>query len=245
MGQPISWFSVCSIAFSSGPEPPDYDAGALQNAKLVRCIANETAKSTPCGTRTRNLRIRSPTPCPLGQGGYVRMFMPTHHWICMDCPPFWILMFPQSIAVGLHAVMGDDARRQPRDLQDSMLHEITVAWMRELLKASCPARAPWQESREGHKRRLQEACRQVNAEQDVEGLCRENKCVKKQKGTTTPKKGSPTRLIAWAPEHKKSPRPKDVQTTRGRQAKPKEAASTQECETKEIKTNTSPTRLIL
>ena len=24
---------------------------------------------TPCGTRTRNLRIRSPTPCPLGQGG--------------------------------------------------------------------------------------------------------------------------------------------------------------------------------
>ena len=25
--------------------------------------------STPCGTRTRNLRIRSSTPCPLGQGG--------------------------------------------------------------------------------------------------------------------------------------------------------------------------------
>ena len=24
---------------------------------------------TPCGTRTRNLRIRNPTPCPLGQGG--------------------------------------------------------------------------------------------------------------------------------------------------------------------------------
>jgi hypothetical protein len=26
--------------------------------------------SAPCGTRTRNLRIRSPTPCPLGQGGW-------------------------------------------------------------------------------------------------------------------------------------------------------------------------------
>ena len=26
---------------------------------------------TPCETRTRNLRIRSPTPCPLGQGGCI------------------------------------------------------------------------------------------------------------------------------------------------------------------------------
>ena len=31
---------------------------------LLACI-------TPCGTRARNLRIRSPTPCPLGQGGTV------------------------------------------------------------------------------------------------------------------------------------------------------------------------------
>jgi hypothetical protein len=28
-----------------------------------------THENTPCGTRTHNLRIRSPTPCPLGQGG--------------------------------------------------------------------------------------------------------------------------------------------------------------------------------
>jgi hypothetical protein len=27
------------------------------------------ARPTPCGTRARNLRIRGPTPCPLGQGG--------------------------------------------------------------------------------------------------------------------------------------------------------------------------------
>ena len=27
--------------------------------------------STPCGTQTHNLRIRGPTPCPLGQGGHV------------------------------------------------------------------------------------------------------------------------------------------------------------------------------
>ena len=32
--------------------------------------APQTSKAiTPCGTRTHNLRIRSPTPCPLGQGG--------------------------------------------------------------------------------------------------------------------------------------------------------------------------------
>ncbi len=34
-------------------------------AQGIHCID----VSTPCGTRTRNLRIRSPTPCPLGQGG--------------------------------------------------------------------------------------------------------------------------------------------------------------------------------
>ena len=32
--------------------------------------AGPQQKYTPCGTRTRNLRIRSPTPCPLGQGGH-------------------------------------------------------------------------------------------------------------------------------------------------------------------------------
>ena len=31
--------------------------------------ADSMKKVTPCGTRARNLRIRGPTPCPLGQGG--------------------------------------------------------------------------------------------------------------------------------------------------------------------------------
>jgi hypothetical protein len=75
-------------------------------------------------------------------------------------------------SVGLRAFMGEDAGRQPGDLQDLMLHETAVAWMRALLQTSCPAR-PWQESREDYKWRLQEACRQVNAEYDVEGLCKE------------------------------------------------------------------------
>ena len=38
---------------------------AVSNHLSSRLIQN----ITPCGTRTRNLRIRSPTPCPLGQGG--------------------------------------------------------------------------------------------------------------------------------------------------------------------------------
>ena len=33
-------------------------------------VHEQTYQSTPCGTRTHNLWIRSPTPCPLGQGGY-------------------------------------------------------------------------------------------------------------------------------------------------------------------------------
>ena len=39
-------------------------SGALSTAQLQR-----GTQCTPCGTRARNLRIRGPTPCPLGQGG--------------------------------------------------------------------------------------------------------------------------------------------------------------------------------
>jgi len=74
--------------------------------------------------------------------------------------------------VGLRAFMGDDAKNQPGTLQDLMLHETGVSWMRELMQRSCPAR-PWQESREEYRVRLQEACRHVNAEYEVENLCRE------------------------------------------------------------------------
>ena len=40
----------------------------------TRVGISHTYQCTPCGTRTRNLRIRSPTPCPLGQGGNVWIF---------------------------------------------------------------------------------------------------------------------------------------------------------------------------
>ena len=49
--------------------------------------------STPCGTRTRNLRIRSPTPCPLGQGG-------TSHYV--PGLPYW---FPSAKFFMCHAAL--------------------------------------------------------------------------------------------------------------------------------------------
>ena len=77
-------------------------------------------------------------------------------------------------SVGLRAFMGDDAKKQCGDLQDLMLHETAVAWIRKKLQSTCPAPAgAAQETREEYKARLQEVCRQINSEHDVEGLCRE------------------------------------------------------------------------
>ena len=75
-------------------------------------------------------------------------------------------------SVGLRPFMGDDAQKQPGTMQDLMLHETAVSWMRAKLTTTCPAR-PWKETREQYQARLHECCRQVNAEYDVEGLCRE------------------------------------------------------------------------
>ena len=91
---------------------------------------------------------------------------------------------------GLKAFMGDDARRQPGTLQDLMLHETAVSWMRLKMQTSCPA-SPWKETRDQYKARLQEACREINAHYDVEGLCRELperlEELKKREGDKLPK----------------------------------------------------------
>ena len=75
-------------------------------------------------------------------------------------------------SVGLRPFMGDDAKKQPGQLSDLLLHETAVAWLRYKLKLSTPER-PWKETREQYKVRIQEACRQVNAEYNVQGLCRQ------------------------------------------------------------------------
>ena len=68
--------------------------------------------------------------------------------------------------------MGSDAREQPGSLEDLMLHETAVAWLRLLLARSTPAR-PWQETREDYATRLRGACGHANEKYDVTGLCQE------------------------------------------------------------------------
>ena len=73
---------------------------------------------------------------------------------------------------GLRPLMGEDASKQPGSLSDLLLHETAVAWLRYKMKLSIPAR-PWKETSEQYKARIQEACRKVNAEYNVEGLCKQ------------------------------------------------------------------------
>ena len=70
------------------------------------------------------------------------------------------------------AFMGDNAARQPGTLQEVMLHETVVAWARNLMTKSTPAK-PWEESPELFGRRLKEAFAFMNDNYNVEGLSRE------------------------------------------------------------------------
>ena len=73
---------------------------------------------------------------------------------------------------GLHAFMGSDASQQPGALQEVMLHETAVAWVRYKLARRVPPR-PWLETTEQYGGRLKSVVAEVNREHDVESLCRE------------------------------------------------------------------------
>ena len=75
-------------------------------------------------------------------------------------------------AAGLRALAGHDASGQPGNLQDLMLHETAVAWVRWHLQRTLPRR-PWDETCEEYGQRLNRVCAKVNAQYDVAGLCRE------------------------------------------------------------------------
>ena len=67
--------------------------------------------------------------------------------------------------------MGDDASIQPGSLQELMLHETPVAWIRHKLSKSVPGKA-WEESRDAYTWRLKQVVEDINRTHDVEGLCR-------------------------------------------------------------------------
>ena len=73
---------------------------------------------------------------------------------------------------GLKAFMGEDASVQPGCLQDGMLHETAMAWVRERLTKTVP-RLPWEESIEAYGTRLKDVAAYINKHYDVAGLCRE------------------------------------------------------------------------
>ena len=66
--------------------------------------------------------------------------------------------------------MGPDASVQPGCLQEAMLHETAMAWVRERLKKTMPHR-PWEESVEAFGRRLKGVAGYINRHYDVHGLC--------------------------------------------------------------------------
>ena len=72
---------------------------------------------------------------------------------------------------GLKAYYGDDASIQPGNLQEIMLHETAVAWVRRR-EAVTQKRQPWTETVEEFGARLRDAADHINRHFDVEGLCK-------------------------------------------------------------------------
>ena len=72
----------------------------------------------------------------------------------------------------LRAFFPADASVQPGQLQEVMLHETAVSWMRDRLTKTLPKRC-WEETLEAYRARLKACAAQINSACDVDGLCRE------------------------------------------------------------------------
>ena len=72
---------------------------------------------------------------------------------------------------GVAPVWGDDASVQPGTLQEVMLHETAVSWIRIRLSKSVPAQ-PWLETRKEYESWLKWCCDYINEHFNVDGLCR-------------------------------------------------------------------------
>ena len=73
---------------------------------------------------------------------------------------------------GLTNMMGDNAAKQPGHMQEIMLHETSVAWIRNRLAVTTP-RDCWLESVEDYATRLKTAADYINTNFDVGALCKD------------------------------------------------------------------------
>lgn len=75
-------------------------------------------------------------------------------------------------AHSLKAFFGDNSSIQPGQLQDFLLHETAMAWVRNRLKKTVPKR-PWAETVPEYHARLRSCAAHCNAKYNIENLCRE------------------------------------------------------------------------
>ena len=73
---------------------------------------------------------------------------------------------------GFTAFWGQDASAQPGHLQELMLHETAVSWLRHRLTETLP-KLSWKETPDQFAARLRLCCTSVNKELEVEDLCRD------------------------------------------------------------------------
>ena len=79
----------------------------------------------------------------------------------------------QALAdAGFKAYWGADARTQSPDMPDVLLHETAVGMFRKRLRREKPVVAPWLESVEQWSERAGKVVQHMNANYDLDGLCR-------------------------------------------------------------------------
>ena len=71
----------------------------------------------------------------------------------------------------LQAYNGDDGSKQPGKLQEVLLHETAVSWIRHRERKSRVI-CPWKETIAHFVHRLREVVQHINDNHGVEGLCR-------------------------------------------------------------------------
>ena len=68
-------------------------------------------------------------------------------------------------------MMGDNASAQPGHMQEVLLHETAVSWIRLRLAATVPSK-PWLETRGEYASRLGRVVDDIHTSLDVEGFAR-------------------------------------------------------------------------